>query len=459
MVYLKSVLTRTITNRELTEYKQFRFKSAQGLLRKAADLGINLPFRESVANLFAPLQIGTKIVPNRIVVQPMEGCDGNLDGSPGELTFRRYRRYAEGGNGMIWFEATSISPDGRSNPHQLMLNRKTVGEFARLVESTRISAAACFGDNHQLILVLQLTHSGRYSKPEGVPTGKAAFLNPYLDQTDQKPTLFTDNELEQVMDCYLQAVSLARKAGFDAVDIKACHGYLLNELLAAHTRSDSRFGGSFENRARLLLEVIKQSHETEPNMITAVRLNAADGLPHPYGFGTTAENPPKADLTEPMRLVQNLIANRCSLFNISAGIPSYAPHIGRPFDRPAAGTENPPEHPLWSVHRLLNLAAEFQCRFPDISFVGSGYSWLRQFWPNIASGVLEGKMASLIGLGRSSFAYPDAPKDLMNHGALNPQKTCIACSRCTELMRRGSSSGCVIRDREIYRKKYEEIFE
>lgn len=439
----------------MSRHEPFVFKSSFELLKKAEILGIDLPFLDSITPLFENLTVGSKKIPNCMAVQPMEGFDADTDGSPSELAFRRYRRYAEGGSGLIWFEATSVGPEGRSNPHQLMISDRNMDDFKRLVEKTRRSAYQMFGSSHEVFLVLQLTHSGRYSMPEGKPKPQVAGLNRILDKQPEKVHILSDEELDRLQDKYVESAQLAGEAGFDGVDIKACHGYLLNELLAAHTRGNSRYGESFENRIRFLTEVIQRINEEVPGIQLAVRLSAYDGIP--YGFGVSRDDSLDIDLSEPKKLVNQLVQLRCSLFNITVGNPYHNPHLGRPFDRPLHGAALPEEHPLEGVSRLLKITGEFQKAFPEVPFVGTGYSWLRHFIPYVGAAVVKQGAASLIGLGRSSLAYPNAPKDLMNRGSMDPDKVCITCSRCTELMRHSHLSGCVVQDKEIYGKEYQRL--
>jgi len=250
---------------------------------------------------------------------------------------------------------------------------------------------------------------------------------------------------------------LAFQAGFNAVDVKACHGYLVNELLGAHTRKDSRFGETFENRMFFLLDIVQRIRDSVPRLGVAVRLNASDYVPYPFGFGMSREDSEKSDLTEAKTLVKQLIDLGCLLFNITLGNPHYTPHFGRPFDRPMGDASEPDEHPIVGVERLLKAAGKFQTAFPEIPFVSTGYSWLRHFFPHVGAAMVERGESSFVGLGRSSFAYPNAPKDLMNQGALDPKKTCITCSRCSELIAGGYPTGCVMRDSEIYGPHYQEF--
>lgn len=440
-----------------SRHESFEFASLDRLLKKVDELGIELPYQESIEPLFKPLSIGLKKIPNRMTVQPMEGFDAESDGSPSELTFRRYQRYAQGGSGLIWFEATSVVPEGRSNPHQLMMTPQNMDFFTRLVEQTRYSATREFGSPHETFLVLQLTHSGRYSKPEGKSRPVKICFNPFLDKQESNQLILSDEELDRLQDHYLTATQLAKRAGFDAVDIKACHGYLLNELLAAHTRKESRYGGSFENRSRFLTNVIQRVQDEIPEIFISVRLSATGGTPYPYGFGVSDDGSSGIDLTEPQKLINRLISIGCSFFNITVGNPHTNPHLGRPYDRPLRGSPVPAEHPLEGIARMYNITAKLQKIFPRIPFVGSGYSWLRHFFPFVGAAAIQSGDVSLIGLGRSSFAYPKAPRDLMDRRTMDPKKVCITCSRCTELMRGGQPVGCVIRDHEIYGKLYQKL--
>jgi 2,4-dienoyl-CoA reductase (NADPH2) len=441
----------------MSKHELFVFRTSEKLLEKAHESGIEIPFQDNLSPLFEEISLESKRIVNRLAVHPMEGFDGNTDGSPGDLTFRRYLRFARGGSALIWFEATSVSPGGRSNPRQLWIHPKSLDGFRKLVEETRRCVFQEFDAARTVYCVLQLTHSGRYSKPEARPEPRVALFNPLLDNQRKGLYVLSDDELDRLQERYVEAARLAYQAGFDAVDIKACHGYLINELLAAYERKDSRYGDTFDNRARFLTEVVQKIRQEVPALDLAVRLNAYDGLPYPFGFGVSKDEPSAFDLAEPIELISRLIKAGCRLFNITAGIPYVQPYVGRPFNRPMKGSSAPPEHPLVGISRLLTLEAGLQNEFPRVPMVGTGFSWLRQFFPYVGAAVLARKEASFIGLGRMLFAYPDAPKELMEKGALDPKKVCTTCSRCSEMMRWGEVSGCAVHDKEIYGPLYKQI--
>lgn len=429
----------------MADHKKFNCRTISDLSQLAGELHLEIPISEDIQSLLEAVNIKNKKVPNRLVVQPMEGFDSMDNGAPGELSFRRYKRYAAGGSGMIWFEATSIMHSGRSNPRQLMLTHESLPEFQKLVEMVRLEARKIHGSDFDPFLVLQLTHSGRYSKPEGVLTDKYFSSNPILDPAGHKTSRFTDEELDEIKEHFKSAIHLAEAAGFDSVDIKASHGYLLHEILAAFEDTDSCFDGSYENRTKILKDLCA----IQTNLIKSIRLNASDSIPYPHGFGMQKDGSLEYDLTEPVKLIGEL-KDEVPLWNITAGIPYYNSFVNRPYDRGIKGSDTPPEHPLQGVARLIQITGDIQQKYPDLPMVGSGYSWLRYLIPYVGAGVRQQKKATFIGLGRSSFAYPDAPRDLIEKGEMDRKKVCTACSRCTEFMREGKPSGCAIRDASVY---------
>jgi len=433
----------------MAAHARFRFRSAAGLLAEAERLGLELPYQEDLSGLVGPARLAGREVPNRLAVLPMEGADAEGAGGPSELTRRRYRKYAAGGAGLIWVEATAVRPDGRSNPRQLLLSDRTIGAFARLVDETRAAAKSEWGPSHRPLLILQMTHSGRFSKPDGRPRPRIVQHNPHLDPLHGLPPdypLLPDGELDAIRDDFVEAADLASSAGFDGVDIKACHGYLVSETLAAHDREGSRYGGPFENRARLLLETVKRVREETPGHLVTSRLSAADMVPFPFGFGMDPEAPDRIDLREAKTLIARLGQAGLSFLALSLGIPAWKPHFGRPFDRPVPEGRLPDEHPLEGVGRHLRVAAELQLAAPQIAVVGAGYSWLRAFGPNVGAAMIGSGRTSVLGLGRGALAYPDFPADLVRAGRLDPRKVCTTCSLCSHLLRRQEPVGCVVRD-------------
>ena len=431
-----------------SRHERFAFGDAPALLAKARTLGIDLPFREDLGPLFRPLSIAGRTLSNRLAIQPMEGADAGPDGAPGPLTFRRYQRFGAGGCGLIWFEAAAVTPEGRSNPAQLLLNTATLDGFKRLVDVTRTAARPGAAP----LLILQLTHSGRFSRPQGRPVPITARHDPRLDALHGLPAdhpLIADSDLDRLQADFVAAAESARRAGFDGVDIKACHGYLVSELLAPAGRPKSRYGGGLANRARFLVETARAIRGAEPELILACRLGLFDALPG--GFGVDPSDAARPDPTEPEAVVRLLADAGVTMIDVTAGIPALRAHFGRPFDRPAAGAAGAEEHPLEGVARLLGLASGIQNGFPGLAVVGTGYSWLRQIFPAVAAAVIAAGGAAIAGLGRLSFACPDFAARLARAGRLVPRDVCTTCSGCSTLLRAGGPVGCVVRDPAFYR--------
>jgi 2,4-dienoyl-CoA reductase (NADPH2) len=433
-------------------HERFRFKNKEELITKARTLGFNIPFEDDISILFTPVTVDDHNVPNRLVIQPMEGYDSSKDGSPTDLTRRRYLRYAEGGSGMIWIEAVAVSEEGRSNPRQLWLHQENVDNYEFLCNDIRKHASA--GSMNPL-LVIQLTHSGRYSKPLGKAEPLVPQLKPVLDTGTLH--ILSDDELKKIQDKYIMAARLALLAGFDAIDIKACHGYLIHELLSSRERKGSIYGGPEPyKRFRFLLETIDRIKAEVPPIILTVRLNIYDACNGGFGMSNDEGIP---DLTEPEMLISELRLRGIHLLNITMGSPYYNPHIVRPFDTPLPGVPPPDEHPLSGVSRMIEGASEIQHKFPEMQIVGSAYSYLRQFGPNVGAAIIKNRDATFIGFGRNSFAYPSMANDLMTRGIADPDKVCISCSGCSRLIKNLYRGGCVIRDREIYGNELKKLID
>ena len=441
----------------------FAYRSLDEIKREAASKNLRIPFADDLQNkipLFKkPVEIDGAVCPNRFCIHPVEGCDGDGEGTPRELTFRRYAKFAKGGSGMIWVEATAITPEGRANPRQLMITEKNKDSYKKLVQTIREGAADENGNKIRPYLILQLTHSGRYSKPTGKPEPMIFHHSKVLDPSHNLPgdyPLVTDDYLDALQDKFVTAARLALECGFDAVDVKCTHGYLLPEILSAHTRTDSRYGGSFENRSRMITGVVSRIKDEVPGIAVTSRINVYDGYAYPYGFGMKTDGSMDADLSEPALLFKKLKKLGVNMINIAYGNPYFNPYVERPYDMPSQGVDISAEHPLVTIDRMINLTKEMKDNCGDIISVSVGYTWLREYFPHAAAAVLEEGSADLIGVGRMAFAYPDYANDLFKNGNLSYEKTCITCSSCTQIMRDGGRAGCVIRDSGVYGPIYRE---
>jgi len=432
----------------LDDNKRFRYSTMDELIADIEKFNLDIPFSHDLAPLREKIELNGKTIGNRLAIHPMEGCDSTPDGAPGELTTRRYMRYTKGKAGLIWFEATAINEKGRANDQQLFLNERTVGDFSLLINRMREEADE--GGTPSPYLVLQLSHAGRFGDHKII-----AIHDEKLDKlakVEPSCPVISDRELEELESAYVNVARLAKQAGFDAVDVKSCHRYLLSELLGARERED-KFGGSYENRTRLIKEVVTKI-KREVGIEVAIRLNISDFLEYPIGWGVNEKG--EVDLSEPLKLVGELRDMGVRLINVTAGSPYINAYISRPADGEAR-KYTPPEYPLLGVERLIKLSREVQENFKDITVVATGLSWLREFAPYVASGMVEKGYAKIAGFGRMAFAYPDFAKDILHNKGMDKRKVCITCIRCAELKAHRKITGCVIRDSEIYLKPYRDI--
>lgn len=446
-------------------------KTAEDFLAHLTSLGIDLPFLADADGagtepLAAPVTIGGRtdrelVAPNRFAILPMEGWDGDTEGRPTELVQRRWQRFGSSGAGLVWAEATAVSPEGRANPNQLVLNSDTVGEFAKL--RGLLDPGQVCG--------LQLTHSGRWSRPD-IPRPRTAYRHPQLDTLagDEDAALLSDGELDDLVTAYVAAAHLVSEAGFDFVDVKACHGYLLHELLTAHDRP-GRYGGDLAGRSRFLTSVIGEIRQQLPEMVIAVRMSIFDFAPHEPGDGgvgrpSTAEPYRYAfggnsagtgiDLAETHELLRVLTDAGVRLVSATAGSPYYCPHVQRPAFFPPSDGYKPPEDPLVGVARLLSATAEVTNAHPLLTVVGTGYSYLQEWLPAVARGVVADNGASMIGLGRMALSMPDLPTRVLGGAELERRLLCRTFSDCTTAPRAGLISGCFPLD-DFYKERPERV--
>ncbi len=395
--------------------------------------------------LSEPIKIYNKVIENRIVFHPMEGCDSTREGAIDTLTRRRYMRFAQSGAGIIWFEATAVTSEGRANPRQLYLNESTKDSFKALISEIKECSKKTNG--FEPVIIVQLTHSGRFSKPDGTPRPIVAYRNELWEKgkEDQPYTVASDDYCKTISEKYGEAARLACEAGFDGIDIKCCHGYLFNEFLSAYER-EGIYGGSLENRTRLYFECIDSVNQNKTDgVFVTTRLNACDCFPYPYGYGVNENN--NIDLTETKYIISELKKKGVELINLTLGNPYLIPHINRP-------CINAPEDGNIGVKRIYDITKEINESFADIKFIASGLTFNGENAMKYAENIINENVADFAGFGRMTFAYPDFYKDYLNNGELNKSKLCLKCSKCTELMRAGTVTGCPVRDSEEYMPYY-----
>jgi 2,4-dienoyl-CoA reductase (NADPH2) len=435
------------------------FSSLQALQSLIRKMECQVSFLEDVTPLKTPLMAGGLSFPNRVAVQPMEGADATSEGEPTSFTEERYKGFAEGGAGLIWFEACSVDfPEARSHDAMLIISDKTVPKFKSMVKEVKKASEASLsslGMDGRAVLVLQLGHAGRYRVEKSDRSPAVGYRFPKLDKnigiTDEMGRIVSDDELRELQGAFIDAARLAVEAGFDAVDVKACHGYLLNSLLSGFTRGGDYGGEEYGKRSRFILETISSIRKEVGCAVTS-RFSAYDGHPYPYGFGSLkkrgepelpGERLPLIDLSEPIQLARDLRSAGVDFVNVSLGDPYYGAFVTRPFDVKPPGARDPSEHPLKGVDRHFMIVEELKKEVPDMVYVGSGYSWLRQYSIQAASYNVANNRTDIAGWGRLALACPAFPRTAFTTGSLPSYKACVTCSRCTRLLRAGVRSGCV----------------
>lgn len=456
------------------------FKSVAAFGAHVRERGLNLPIKNdpTAGAMSQPIDIGGFVVGNRWCAHPMEGWDGTTTGEPTEHTQRRWRHFGQSGCKLIWGgEAFAVQADGRANPNQLGIVdgniRRAENGVALLLGQLFAAHREAFGTIDDLFIGLQLTHSGRFCRPFDkrlVP--KIAYHHPLLDAKfgiDPKDdsVVITDDYLQRLIDNYILAAKLAQRVGFQFVDVKACHGYLGHEMLSAFTRP-GKFGGSFENRTRFMRQIIEGIRAQCPGLQIGVRFSAFDHppfkpdasrgskgklgtgvpeefkhlLPYRWGFGCDQNDPLRIDLSEPIALIKMLAAMDVKLINVSCCSPYYNPHFQRPAFFPPSDGYQPPEDPLIGVARQIDVVRQLKQACPASVFVGSGYTYLQEFLPNVSAGAVDQGWTDFVGVGRLLLSYWDLPADQLAGRAIRAKRLCRTFSDCTTAPRNGLISGC-----------------
>jgi 2,4-dienoyl-CoA reductase-like NADH-dependent reductase (Old Yellow Enzyme family) len=467
-------------------------KNVEEFRRHLAGLGLELPCDEAiVVGTGSPLvqslpsvSINGKLLGNRWAIHPMEGWDGTRSGGITDDVRRRWQRFGESGAKLICGgEAMAVRADGRANPNQLMATPENQNGLAELVALLRKAHQERYGSTEDLVIGFQLTHSGRFCKPTDPKRmePRVAFRHPILDgrfHVTSEDQVFADEEIRQLIVCYVGAAAVARAAGADFVDLKHCHGYLLHEFLGAHTRPGP-YGGSFDNRTRILREIIAGIRASGNPIDIGVRLSAFDFvpfrpdpalsqpgrpgpgipedysrcLPYRYGFGVRAEQPTDYELTEPRRFVDLCAELGVKILNLSAGSPYYNPHIQRPAAYPPSDGYQPAHDPLIDVARQIHVVRELRAQAPrSLAIVGTAYSYLQEYLPHVAQFTVREGWTDIVGLGRMTLSYPELLADAVAKGALNAKVICRTFSDCTTAPRNGLISGCYPLDRHYTAK-------
>lgn len=466
--------------------KVAQLKTIDALRNHLTQLSVEIPADDQILTaaegspLAQPLNLGPFTAGNRWCIHPMEGWDANADGSPSAHTLRRWKHFGESGAKLIWGgEAAAVRIDGKANPHQTLATPDNEAGLRALLTTLKRAHQDRFGRVDDLVVGLQLTHSGRFSRPHSKKLEpRIAYHHPLLDPKfginhADDSIVWTDSQLSELIDQYVVSADLAKKVGFDFVDVKACHGYLLHEFLSARSRA-GEYGGDLSGRSRLLTQIILAIQSAVPGLAIGVRLsvfdmppfesrdgvgqpaNYASLLPYECGFGLDPNSPLEQELTEPIALLQELEKLGVIAVNVSCASPYYNPHLMRPAAFPPSDGYPPPEDPLIGVARQLNVVRKLKAALPNLPLIGSGYSYLQDYVVHVAQATVREGWVDAVGLGRMVLSYPSLPADSLATGQLARKRICRTFSDCTTAPRNGLLSGCFPLD-DYYKSM--EVFE
>ena len=402
--------------------------------------------------LFEPIKIGNVELKNRVIMAPME--NGMAEVGTGEVTDRIiafFEERAQHNIAMIMPGSIGVSPEGRGLPTQLSLfDEKQVAGHKRLVDAIHSKGS---------LVAAQLYHAGRQASeaitgldplaPSAIPCGIL----------QNHPKEITHEQMNRIKEQFRQAARWSIEAGYDIVEVHFAHGYLLHSFMSTHTnhRTDE-YGGSFENRTRLLRNGIQaaKAYETDQFLVTA-RIGIYDGFAYPYGFGVKEGEGIIPNLEEPIRLIRELHEDyQMPMVNLTMGNPYVSIHVTRPYDM---GKYIPDEHPLYGIARMIHGIGEVKKAVPQMAISASAPTYLRQYSDLYAAGAIEEGLCDQMLFGRLSFADPDFPNQIRDTGRIDPKKVCVTCGKCGDLIRAGKPTGCVVRNPENYLKYYREYQE
>lgn len=432
-----------------------RLRARDDFVAHLAAIGADIPLDASLvpADVLAERVVTpAAVAPNRFAILPMEGWDGTTDGRPTDLVRRRWSRFGESGAGLVWGgEAVAVVSSGRANPHQLAIGKESAEDLAALrgLIAARTPSA---------VVGLQLTHSGRWSRPHGEAEPVVAYRHPLLDERvgASDADVITDAHLDDLVGAYVAGAVIAQDAGFEFVDIKHCHGYLLHELLSAFDRPGP-YGGAFEGRTAFVRSVVEGIRRDAPSIAIGVRLSIFDVVPHgpgsdgrgeplvgpPYRFAFGGDGTGLGiDLSEVHRFCRLLLDLEVRMLCVTAGSPYYSPHVQRPAYFPPSDGYLPPRDPLLEVARLLEATAALAHAHPELVVVASGLSYLQEWLPEVGAALVANGGADFVGYGRGVLSCPELARDVLAGTPIDRGRLCRTFSDCTTSARLGLVSGC-----------------
>jgi len=345
---------------------------------------------------FQPLSLGSMVIKNRFVRSATNDYMGNLDGTISDLEIKLYRTLAVNDVGLIITAHSYVQyPLGEASTGQnAIYNDKFIEGYRRVADTVH---------QHGSKLVMQISHAGRQVKAlaEGlVPVAPSAVTE---SSTGITPRALTDEEIWELIDCYAAAMLRAKKAGCDGVQVHIAHGYLLSEFISPYTnKREDRWGGSIENRTRIIKEIIIRGKKlTGEDFPVLVKLNTTDGFEE-AGYLT---------LEDAIYTAKLLYRLGVAAIEVSGGIRESK----KGFSRPGIIT---PEQEAYFSTAAKAIKDAVAC---PVILVGGLRSQA------VMESVIDKGIADMVALCRPFIKEPDLVKRFLNGQA---KVTCVSCNNC-----------------------------
>ncbi|MCX7973655.1 MAG: NADH:flavin oxidoreductase [Candidatus Aminicenantes bacterium] len=348
----------------------------------------------STSILFSPIKIGSVEIKNRFVRSATHDFMAEEDGSISERQLALYRQLAQGEVGLIISGHAYVLPSGKASPRQIAIyDDKFIPGLKELVKVVHQTESRLF---------LQLSHAGRQTKEKICGCQPLAPSAVYEPVYQVMPREITIEEIEQVIEAFIQAAKRAKEAGFDGLQLHCAHGYLLSSFLSPYTnRRQDEWGGSLENRAKVILEILRGiKKKINHDFPIIVKLNSSDYLPNGL------------EVEEAAKVAQMLEAEGLAAIEVSGGSAEAGKGSMWPGVRPE-------EEEGYFVP-----AAKFIKKIIKIPVIGlGGLRTFRVMERLVASGEID-----LVSMSRPFIREPDLIIKFKRKEVSASQ--CISCNKC-----------------------------
>lgn len=369
-------------------------------------------------NLLKPGKIGKLNIKNRVVVTPVGLFYADSNGEAGDNICAYLEERAKGGAGIIMTGIITIdSRTGKLSPNELVLeNRAQAMSYARL---------AAIVHKYDAKLILQLYHPGKCTTSANLGGLIPWSASPTLANDGVITKEMAKEDIQYIIDRYVNAVKLAQNAGVDGVEIHAAHGYLLGQFLSPfyNIRTDE-YGGSFENRMRIVVEVYNAIRAAAgKDFVVGIRMSADEFV---EGGNTLQEG------IEMARIYDNL---GMDFINVNCGLQESSQYNREP----------PSFQQGWKKHLAKAIKEAVNCPVIAVNTIKR---------PDFAESLLEEGVSDYVGLSRGHLADPYFTRKAMQ-GRADEIRTCISCLNCMATQLKGIPPTCTVnpilgREREFF---------